>query len=176
MRHFGCLKCRIQNTGIKFSRLRFHGAEGEGQDPTEDPGGEGSTPTTTPEPDMFPRPYVEELRNESASYRTKLREAEARLAELDAKVKEFEGEKLSEIERAQKERDEAAAARDAALAEARQIRMERMVSKIAANLNFNDPDDALALLPPLEPGDDGLPSEQAVRGALSTIAKNKPIW
>src|SRR5512133_2640852 len=44
----------------------------------------------------FDETYVKELRSESASYRTKLRDAEKRLADLEAAAKQGEESKLAE--------------------------------------------------------------------------------
>lgn len=163
---------------LKANRLRLFGREGEDESGTD--GGSGDNPPAPPStdppnpptppndnPDMFPRSYVEQLRSESAAARVKAKEYEA-------KLKEFEDRDLSEVDRAKKEAEEATKEREQLRAELVSTKRESLVHRLASELNFNDPSDAIALLPPLEPGDDGLPSPKAVKGALETILKSKP--
>lgn len=66
-----------------------------------------------PEPKMFDEAYVKQLRDESASYRTKLREAEDRLKE--AKTPEEVEAIRQEMAKEREEEDKAAAERQHAL-------------------------------------------------------------
>lgn len=149
--------------------LRLFGSEGEVE--VEETAPPPETPPTEPDTldpqDTFPRPYVEQLRTEAAASRT-------RAKALEAKLKEYEDRDLSEMDRAKKEAEDATAERESLRAELISTKRESLVHRLALELHFNDPSDAIALLPTLEPGEDGLPSEKAIKGALQTILKDKP--
>ena len=103
---------------------------------------------TTEQPETFDREYVEKLRKENASYRTKAKEAQeaAEKAKTDA-----ERAKLDDIERLKAEK--ADAEKRAAEIEARAIAAER---RAALTGKVADPQAALKLLDESEHlGDDG---------------------
>lgn len=90
-------------------------------------------------PEVFPRDYVESLRRESANYREKLREAETRLKAADEA-------KLTELERAQKEANEAKTLAQAMQAELKQNRVKAELALSASRLRLADPEAAFRLL------------------------------
>jgi len=110
---------------------------------------------------------LKRARREAASYRTKLRDAEAAQAER-------EKGKLSDLERLQAELNET----KQALAETQRLAQERLVRNAvlaaAARVGFNDPDDAMRLIDQgtLEVREDG--SVDGVEKAIQAIAKSKP--
>lgn len=57
----------------------------------------------TDEPEVFDRKYVEQLRKENASYRTRAQEAEARLTEIDDAAKSEAEKALERAERAEQQ-------------------------------------------------------------------------
>lgn len=99
------------------------------------------------------RAELERVRREAANYRTQRNE-------LDSKVKAFESEKLTEQERLKQQAEQAKADAEAAKAEARTARIE----SLAAQLGFNDPADAVALV--------GAADDPKAR--LDEIAASKP--
>lgn len=100
---------------------------------------EATTPTepTTETVETFDREYVEKLRKENATYRTKAKEA----AELAERVKlEAERAKLDEVERLKAEKADAEKAAETAKAEAARARhLIALAGKVV------DPEDALAI-------------------------------
>lgn len=110
---------------------------------------------------------LKRARREAASYRTKLRDAEAAQAER-------EKGKASNLERLQAELNET----KQALAETQRLAQERLVRNAvlaaAARVGFNDPDDAMRLIDQstLEVREDG--SVDGVEKAIQAIAKSKP--
>jgi hypothetical protein len=89
------------------------------------------TEETTPK--VFDKEYVEKLRTEAADKRTKLRAAEERAAELEAKVAEFERAKLSEDERLRLELDEAKTSAKTLQDKVRESFLEAAVAKYKEN-------------------------------------------
>jgi len=143
------------------SELEAQGAELE-TEPIPDP--------TTSEVTVFDEKYVKDLRAESAKYRKRAQEAEARISEFDKA-------QMSEVERARTEAEEAKA-------EAAQItnlltaeRLRNAVTLEATRMNFRDPGDALAMIDTDDLNYDeetGKPSTKSVQGALGKLIKDKP--
>jgi pyruvate/2-oxoglutarate dehydrogenase complex dihydrolipoamide acyltransferase (E2) component len=131
-------KARIE----RIRRLWLFGSEGEsgtGTNPpsvdppaTDPPATDPPAPVDPPEPDTFDRAYVTKIREEAAANRVKAKE-------LEAKLKEYEDRDLSEIDKAKKDAEAAAAERDGLRAELVETRRESLVHKVAAELKFNDP-------------------------------------
>jgi len=125
---------------------------------------------TKSEAKSFDEGYVKDLRTESAKYRKRAQEAEA-------KIKEFEQEGMDELEKAQ------TVAKDATekvgLLE-RQLNSERTrnaVTLAAAEMNFRDASDALSMIDTeaLTYDDDtGRPTDKSIKGALKSLANQKP--
>lgn len=95
------------------------------------------TETTTEPVETFTREYVEKLRKENATYRTKAKKAEE---EAEAAKKAAEREKLDEVERLKAERADALKDAEAARAEAK--RTKHLVSLAG---KVTDPEDALLI-------------------------------
>jgi hypothetical protein len=130
-------------------------------EPVEDP---------APEPKSFDQEYVDSLRSESAKYRKRAQDAEA-------KVKEHDQAQMGELEKAQA---------DAAIAEKRSEQLTNLlgaertrnaVTLEATKMKFQDPSDALAMIDIDDLNYDeetGKPSTKSVQGALGKLAKAKP--
>ncbi len=152
--------------------------EEEGAEVLEEPQSpeESETPavveTETPESEAktFGEDYVKDLRTESAKYRKRAQEAEA-------KVKEQEQADLSAIEKAE------AAAKDAT---GRVTQLENLlhaertrnaVTLAAAKMSFRDASDALSMIDTDDltyDDETGKPTAKSINGALQRLAKDKP--
>lgn len=98
-----------------------------------------------------------------------LAQSRSELEELRAWKDEQEAAKLSEIERATKERDDALAQAQAAMERATTLERTSWVTDAARKAGFTDPSDAAAFLPL-----GALEDEAAVVKAVEELAKNKP--
>lgn len=134
---------------------------------------EGTTPevTTETEPKTYGEAYVKELRGESAKHRTERNELRTQVEAMTAKVKGFEDEKKSEVEKLTDDKarlEQELAAKDRDVAE-REVKAK--VITAAMKLNIVDPDMAyLALdLAAIDPDD-----SQGVTKALKALVKEKP--
>lgn len=135
---------------------------------------EGTTPKVEEtEPDTFDREYVERLRGESASYRTKLRETEKRVEALSSKLSEYEDSQKSELERLTDEKarlEREIIDRDRAIAETA-IKADIQVE--AASMGLRDPDAAFKLIDISSISyDDG--KVAGTKKALEKLIKDKP--
>lgn len=150
-------------------------AADEGTDKPETAGSEGETPdgvTQTPEvkseeKDTFDRKYVEALRAEAAGHRVRANEAEAALASAKR-------DEMSELERANADRDGEKQLRLAAEETLAQERLTNFVLSMADA--FIDPQDVVDRidLRSITVTDDGTPHKGSVKGLLDSIAKDKP--
>lgn len=123
--------------------------------------------TEIPPGKTFDAEYVKELRDQAAKYRTERnteradREArDAALAEAQAKVKEYENEKLTAEERAKLEFDESKTLNQTLLEQMKSVQLEASVAKNVLKYNLADADATLQLLDKkqVQYGDDGRPS------------------
>lgn len=157
------------------------GNEGEGDGPgapppTGGPGQDPATPPSAPAPktdappkvETFDAAYVEELRQENAASRVKLKELEDKEAER-AKAE------MSDTERAKAEAAEEKAKRETAETALTDERKRNAVISEAAKLKFLDPEDALAHLDlaDIRLNDDGTPHKTSVESAVKKIADAK---
>lgn len=128
-------------------------------DPPKEPG---------PEPKTFDAAYVENLRKESADYRTKLRAAEAKLEER-AKAD------MSETERAKKEAADATAKVQEFEAKLKASNTRAETATLAASLKIVDADAAFRLLDQaaIQYDDDGKPTN--LKPLLEALVKDKPF-
>jgi len=85
-------------------------------------GGGGNPPPKPPEPEVFSREYVKELRHESANYRTKAQEAERKAQEAEDRAKKAAEESESKVKEA------------TTAAEARIIRAELKAAALKAGM------------------------------------------
>lgn len=136
---------------------------GQGQEPTVPPPA-GTTPpsdsqTTPPptgeagqEPAAFSREYVESLRRENASYRT-------RAATAETEVQRFKTAQMTEQERAQEAAKQEKARADRLQSDLQLARLESHVAVNATKYGIADPRAVVRLLPAteIEFGDDGAP-------------------
>lgn len=134
----------------------------EDTNPTETTDAPEATTTTDTAPETFDREYVEKLRKENASYRTKAKEAQeaAEKAKTDA-----ERAKLDDIERLKAEK--ADIEKRAAEAEARAVAAER---RAALTGKVADPQAALKLLEDTHLDDDGQVNVEALLEAYPFLA------
>lgn len=133
---------------------------------------EPAVPTTEPAESTTDEPVVREgvrLENQIGEWRRKAEKAEKEAQELRAWREEQEAAKLSEIERATKERDDALAQAQAAIERATTLERTSWVTDAARKAGFTDPSDAAAFLPL-----GSLEDEAAVTKAVEDLAKNKP--
>jgi hypothetical protein len=96
-----------------------------------------------PEPEVFDKSYVEKLRRENASYRTKAQEN----ADAAKRLKEIEDRDLSELQKAQRDREEALARLQEVEREAIRNRValaKGLPAEIAATLNGSNEDELAA--------------------------------
>lgn len=138
--------------------------------PQQEPEAPPAPQATTEEAKSFSEDYVKELRGESASYRKRAQEAEARL-------KEIEQAQMSELEKAQTVAKESVDRITALEALLHNERTRNAVVLAATELNFRDPADALNLidLDSLTYDEEtGKPSTKSVSGALGRLASAKP--
>jgi hypothetical protein len=133
------------------------GADIQPQEGGQDAAPAGQEPGGGQEPRTFDLEYVQKLRNESASYRTKLSNAEKRLQEI-------ENGQLSEMQKLQKQLEAVTTERDGLLRDARQGR----ISTAASKLNAKYPDAVARLVP------DDADTQEAIDAALKTIRKDYP--
>jgi len=145
---------------------------GSGPDPATPPSAPAPTtePVTKPDPkvETFDAAYVETLRQESAGYRTKLKE-------LEDKETERAKAELSETDRAKAEAVEEKGKRETAEKALLDERKRIAVISEAAKLKFLDPEDALAHLDltDIRMNEDGTPHKTSVESAVKKIADTK---
>lgn len=122
---------------------------------------------TGTEPKTFDADYVKELRNESAKYRTERNEAQkaaeaqqAKLSDLENRIKEFEREKLSAEERAKLEFEDSKNLNKTLSEQMKAVQLEASVAKNVVNFSLADVDATLKLMDQsaVQYGEDGRPS------------------
>ncbi len=122
--------------------------------------------------DMFDRGYVEELRGESAAYRTKLREAESAVEELRQKLTSYEDANKSDVEKLAAEKAMLEKERDALIANTEKQAIDAAIAVACAKANVVDPEAAQALLDRSEVSyEDG--RVKGVEKALKALLKEK---
>lgn len=164
----------------RLTLLSIFGAEDEDEgDDEEEDDSDSDTSSEDEEDDdddesesktqSFPRAYVEKVRKEAAANRKRANDLEKQLEEIQAKD-------LSEKEKAEKRAKDAEANAEAKEKQLKALLIGSRVESVARFLEFNDPDDAAALLDlsDLETGDDDLPTTKAIRKALRKLATDKP--
>lgn len=128
-------------------------------------GAHGGSDDETPEQI---RARLKKVSDEAAGYRTKLRDAEARLTAA-------ERGSMDENQRTAAERDDAVKERDALREQLADLTIGSAVTSVAATLKFHDPADAMAHLKRDEVTDaDGKVDTDKVRTVLTQLVKNKP--
>lgn len=143
---------------------------------TQPPAGTAEVPATeaadvqSTQPEMNPdelKRLVAELRKENAGHRTRLKKFEA-----DASA--AEAAKLSDLERAIKERDAVASELNEAKAQLSRMRVESAVSAAATKAGFVNPADAFGFIDTgrIETADDGTPRN--IDALVTEIAKSRP--
>ena len=118
----------------------------------------------------FDQPYVDSIRSESAKYRKRAQDAEA-------KLKEHDQEQMSELEKAQSVATDANAKVEGLENLLAGERTRNTVTLEATKMNFQDPADALSLLDVSDLNMDEetkRPTTKSVQGALKTLVKDKP--
>lgn len=135
---------------------------------------EGKTPEVEEtDSDTFDREYVEGLRSEAASYRTKLRDTEKRVEALSSKLSEYEDSQKSELERLT---DEKAKLEREIIDRDRQIAETAIMANVqveAAGMGLRDPDAAFKLVDMSSISyEDG--KVTGTKKALEKLIKDKP--
>lgn len=118
----------------------------------------------------FDQSYVDSIRSESAKYRKRAQDAEA-------KVKEHDQDQMSELEKAQSIATDATAKVEGLENLLAGERTRNTVTLEATKMDFQDPADALSLLDVTDLNFDEetkRPSTKSVQGALKTLVKDKP--
>jgi len=155
--------------------------EGDSDDSQEESSGDGDGGGDG-EPKTFDASYVEKLRKESASYRTRAKEeadkATQAQTELDkirkAEMSELEAAK-TDLETASTEQEELAKDLESSRAALHSERISNAVILEATKRGFHDPVDALSMVKTDTLLDDeGAVKTKAVAGALDKLAKDKP--
>ena len=153
----------------------LYGAEGEGEGSgTPPPAGDGGQEPPAPpsgekpagqEPKAYDQAYVDELRQESAKYRTKAKELEDEKAER-------ERAEMSEADRAKAEAAEEKFKREAAETALVDERKRNSILAEAGKLKFKAPEDALAFvdLADITLNQDGTPHKTSVEAAVKKVA------
>lgn len=132
------------------------------------------TPSPGPNQPTQPQPAAEirdgvPVENQIGEWRRKAEKAEQEAAELRTWKEEQEAAKLTEIERATKERDEALATAQAATERATTMERSSWVEAAARKAGFTDPSDAAAFVKLADLGD-----EAAAAKAVEDLGKAKP--
>lgn len=120
-------------------------------------------------------PRLARAARQAAKYRTKLREAEAREAKLEERLRAIEDKDKPKDEVATRELTEAKAKADRLAADKRDLLLR--VAFLSANVvDWVDPEDALRLidLSELDVADDGTVDKRELRAALRDLARRKP--
>lgn len=101
--------------------------------------------------------------------------AEKRVADLEAKLKADEDAKLSELEKAQRERDEERAKRESAEQRARDVLLQAAIERKAAQAGFADPADAVQFASKDDLlAEDGTVNQKAVEQEVARVLEAKP--
>lgn len=141
-----------------------------------------STTTPTDDPKVFDAEYVKELRNEAAKYRTERNDVQksveaiqSQLAEYEAKIKEFEKEKLTAEERQKLEFKEAVDEATTLKDELRSTRLEAAVAKNVKKFDLADADATLKLMDhsKVQYDDNGRPSN--IEDVLTATLEQYPF-
>lgn len=121
------------------------------------------------EPRSYDQAYVDSLRKQNAKYRTERNTAQG---ELDERKKA----EMSDLEKAQTERDEEKTRGDTAETRLAEVLMQSEITVSATKADFHDPQDAtsLILLGDIATNDDGSPNRQSVDAAVKRLAESKP--
>ena len=155
----------------------IHGAEGEGEESDTSTPPTGTAVETPPvkEPDVFPRDYVETLRNENAARRKTEADLQAKIDAFESEKSEREKAEMTELERLKAERDEIEAARTQAETTLVNERKRNAVMAAASKLKFRDPEDVLAFinLEDVKLNEDGTPHKTSIESAVKKIADDK---
>lgn len=127
------------------------------------------------EQQTFSKEYVDALRQESAGYRTKLRDLEGRFTTLESELAGRKKSEQTDEEKRQQELKDAAAKAEAAERRAREVAVQAAVERSARKLNVVDEDAAYRLLDheKIELDADGKPIN--VDALLQELVKAKPF-
>ena len=150
--------------------------ENEGEIPKENQGSEIEPEQPADPKGETPEELKAELEETRKALKSANRESATRrkkLEELETQEKERQDAELSEMEKLQKQIDELNAGKEKAEKEARSIQIKAAVISEASILNFNDPQDAFALVDKSQFEIDG-DNVAGVKDALQELAKNKP--
>lgn len=117
----------------------------------------------------YDQAYVEKLRKEAADRRVKLNEVEKELAERKKAD-------MTDLEKAQTERDEEKTRADTAETALGKSLMESAITAAASAANFHNARDAISLLgsDEIATNDDGSPNEQSVKAAVKRLGEASP--
>jgi len=168
-----------------LSVRKLYGADDEGDDSAadsqeEDDGDDDSDVDDSPV--TFDQAYVDKLRKENADRRIKAKEASEKATALETELAKIKEAEMNDIEKAQAAVE--AATKKSADAEARAVDAEgalrettiqTAVTVAAMEANFQDPSDALSMIP--QDGlldEEGEISDKAVKASLGKLAKAKP--
>lgn len=137
-----------------------------GQDPKPTPAGQDPPSGLTLEATQA---ELAKVRREAAANRKAASEAEA-------KVKQFEDEKLSEAEKLQKKSAEDEARSKALETTLQTERLDRVAERVGVKANILDPEDASLLIDRklVEFNDDGTPKIESVQAAVEELKARKP--
>jgi hypothetical protein len=134
---------------------------------------EAQEATESAESEGFSREYVEGLRGEAASWRTKLRETESQVEALNAKLRKFEDSQKSELERLTEEKARLEQEKDALEERYTRVAIDSAIKVAATTEGVIDPDAVAALI---DRGEityvDGMVG--GVDRALKRLLKDKP--
>jgi hypothetical protein len=142
------------------------------EDPTtpaeaEAPTAKAEAQDAAAEPETFDRDYVEKLRKEAASYRTKLRERE------EAELKAAEEKRQAELTAEQRAQEAEAKAQKAL--EAAEARVQAAERRAALAGKVSNPERVMRLMDDPEPYfPDGQPDMDAIRRDFPEYAPDKP--
>ncbi|KKM99054.1 hypothetical protein LCGC14_1151710 [marine sediment metagenome] len=139
------------------------GDGGKGEEGDKGKGGEGDAGKT------YDQAYVEKLRKEAADRRVKLNEVEKELAERKKAD-------MTDLEKAQTEREEEKTRADIAETALGKSLMESAVTTAASDAKFHNARDAISLLgsDEIATNEDGSPNEQSVKAAVKRLGEASP--
>ena len=169
---------------------RYWGAEGddggEGSDDgddgqEDDPAKSQEDKSEKKEETTYSQDYVDKLRSENAKRRVSKNETDEKLAKVEAELAKIREAEMGDLDKAKAELDRTSEAgteaeKRAIVAEAKvkALEVEAAVTSVALELKFNDPTDALAMIPQDDLfTDDGDIDPTAIKKALKKLAEKK---
>jgi len=158
------------------------GAEDDDTDESEEEQDSDDSDTEDENAKTFDEKYVTGLRKENASYRTRAKEETDKVVKLQKQLDAIKRKEMSELEasadeltKANERIEELETSTTTLGAQLMESRLQAAVFSEAVELNFNDPDDALSMIPQDDLfDDDGNTNRKQIKQTLKRLADKKP--